>query len=134
MQDGGPLNADAPKTLSLSDLEGTPPSGTLLCQLNDLPNHGGKEIIFTEGQLRTSIFVQKTDDTVAVFLNHCPHAGTPLNMLGDRFLDMRGQNILCRTHGATFNRTTGKCISGPCKGRYLKSIAHRVINGAIISL
>lgn len=128
------MSEGVPDSLYLSDLEGTPPSGTILCQLNDLPAHGGKEIIFTEGRLRTSIFVQKTADTIAVFLNHCPHAGTPLNMLGDRFLDMRGQNILCRTHGATFNRITGECIAGPCKGHYLTPIAHRVENGAVISL
>lgn len=123
-----------PEPLSLSDLEGTPPSGTVLLQLKDLPEHGGKEIIFTQDRFRTSIFIQQTDEAIAVFLNHCPHAGTPLNMLGDRFLDMRGQNILCRTHGATFDRTTGKCIGGPCKGKYLQAIAHRIENETIISI
>ena len=128
------MKEQTPEPLVLSDLEGTPPPGTMLLQLTDLPEHGGKEVIFTEDRFRTSIFVQKTDDTVAVFLNHCPHAGTPLNMLGDRFLDMRGKNILCRTHGATFNRTSGKCINGPCKGEYLRPIAHRIENGAIYSV
>lgn len=128
------MKKGAPSPLKLSDLEGTPPAGTLLFNIADLPEHGGKEIMFTEGQSRTSIFIQKTNDTIAVFLNHCPHAGTPLNMLGDRFLDMRGKNILCRTHGATFDREDGKCIAGPCKGRYLTPIACRVENGAVISL
>jgi len=128
------LKQSAPCPLSLADLEGAPPTGTLLLNVADLPDHGGKEVIFAEGRLRTSIFVQKTGDAIAVFLNHCPHAGTPLNMLGDRFLDMRGKNILCRTHGAIFDRTSGECIGGPCKGRYLTPIAYRIENGAVISL
>jgi len=127
------LNESPPDPLSLSDIEGTPPTGNLICRIDELPSHGGKEIIFAEGRLRTSIFVQKTGDTIAVFLNHCPHAGTPLNMFGDRFLDIRGQNILCRTHGATFNRKSGKCIAGPCKGRFLTPIAHRLEKGEIFT-
>ncbi len=123
----------APAPLDLSDLEATPPKGTLLCRLNELPDHGGKEIIFTEGRFRTSIFVQKIDEDVAVFLNHCPHAGTPLNMFNDRFLDLRGKRLLCRTHGASFDPLSGKCLQGPCKGEYLRAIAVTIRDGAVYS-
>lgn len=133
MRDGRTLSEVPPAPLSLSDLEGTPPTGSFLCRVDELPSHGGKEIIFSEGRYRTSIFIQKTDDNIAVFLNHCPHAGTPLNLFGDRFLDVRGQNILCRTHGATFDRLSGKCVAGPCKGRYLQPIAYRITKGEIVS-
>lgn len=122
-----------PSPLELSDLEATPAAGTLLARIDDLPDHGGRELIFTEGQFRTSIFIQKTGDTVAVFLNFCPHAGTPLNLFDDKFTDLKGKHLLCRTHGALFDPKSGKCVRGPCKGKYLRSIAHTVKDGAIYS-
>lgn len=126
--------ANAPDPLELSDLDATPPPGTLLARLDDLPDHGGKELIFSEGRFRTSIFIQKTKDGVGVYLNFCPHAGTPLNLFDEKFMDLRGRHLMCKTHGALFNPQTGKCVRGPCKGKYLRSIAHRIEDGAIYSL
>jgi nitrite reductase/ring-hydroxylating ferredoxin subunit len=120
--------------LSLTDLEASPPPGTLLARLEDLPSHGGKEIIFTEDRFRTSIFIQKINAEIRVFLNYCPHAGTPLNMFDDRFLDMQGTQILCRTHGALFDPISGKCTRGPCKGDHLRQIAHEIKDGGVYSL
>ncbi len=125
--------AGAPDPIELSDLEATPPAGTLLAMLDELPDHGGKEIIFTEDRFRTSIFIQKTEAGVGVFLNFCPHAGTPLNMFNEKFMDLRGKYLLCRTHGAMFDPKDGKCVQGPCKGKYLRSVAHTIKDGAIYS-
>ncbi len=125
--------AKAPAPLQLEDLEATPPAGTLLARLDELPDHGGKELIFQEGRFRTSIFIQKTGDNVSVFLNFCPHAGTPLNLFDENFMDTAGKNLLCKTHGALFDPKSGKCVRGPCKGKYLRSIAHVLEDGAIYS-
>lgn len=127
------------KTLStepieLSALPAGPEKDTHLIALDDLPDHGGKELIYTEGSLRTSILVQKTGSEVGVFLNQCPHAGAPLNMFGDRFLDMSGKHLICRTHGALFNPLSGACVRGPCKGQSLRPIAHTVRDGSIYSV
>ncbi len=127
------LISKAPAPLELSELEATPPPGTVIARLDDLPEHGGKEIIFTEGRFRTSIFIQKTEASLSVFLNFCPHAGTPLNMFDEKFMDLKGKHLLCRTHGALFDPGTGKCVRGPCKGKYLRPIAHHIENGEIIS-
>ena len=125
--------AKAPVPLELEDLEATPPAGTLLARIDELPDHGGKELIFKEGRFRTSIFIQKTGDHVSVFLNFCPHAGTPLNMFDENFMDTAGRHLLCRTHGALFEPKSGKCVRGPCKGKYLRTIAHTIENDAIYS-
>lgn len=127
------MTEQPPTPLALEDLEATPPAGTLLAKLDDLPAHGGKEIVFTEGQFRTSIFIQRFQGEIRVYLNYCPHAGTPLNMFNERFLDTAGRRLLCRTHGALFDPLSGKCLRGPCKGRYLRPIAHIVTDGAIYS-
>lgn len=123
-----------PDPIHLADLEATPPAGTLLAHVEELPDHGGKELVFTQDRFRTSIFIQKMGDAIEVFLNYCPHAGTPLNLFGDKFTDLKGESILCRTHGALFDTRSGLCTRGPCKGAYLRKIAHEVREGGVYSL
>ncbi|MFC3052182.1 Rieske (2Fe-2S) protein [Kordiimonas pumila] len=123
-----------PDLLYLSDMPGGPEAGTLLVTLNSLPAHGGKDIVFTEGRLRVNIFAQRYQNTIYVYENRCPHAGTPLNMFGDRFMNIEKNHLLCRTHGALFDPETGKCTGGPCKGHYLRQVAVEIRNGAIYSL
>ena len=123
-----------PAPLHLETMGTGQPAGTLLVNIQDLPTHGGKDIVFNNGDVRTNIFVQKCGDRYHVFENRCPHAGTPLNMIGDKFLSLDGAYLLCRTHGALFDKTSGKCVGGPCKGDYLRSIAFEVREGGLYSL
>ncbi|UTW55296.1 Rieske 2Fe-2S domain-containing protein [Kordiimonas sp. SCSIO 12610] len=124
-----------PRAMALADDICGPPSGTVLTHLNDLPAHGGKSIEFqNEEGHRLSIFVQKLDEDIEVYLNRCPHAGTPLNLFNDRFMDLDNTYLLCRTHGAKFEYKNGKCIAGPCKGEYLRKVAFSVNDdGSIVS-
>jgi len=120
--------------LYLSDTDAGPPPGTLLLNIKDIPKHGGKDIQFKRGDHQINIFVQKNGERYHVFENSCPHAGTPLNMFGDKFLNVDGNFILCRTHGALFDKSSGKCIGGPCKGDYLNPVAFEVREGGLYSL
>jgi nitrite reductase/ring-hydroxylating ferredoxin subunit len=53
------------------------------------------------------------------YMNSCPHLGTPLNFLPDRFLDAEARHLVCATHGAAFRIADGLCIRGPCRGESL---------------
>lgn len=119
--------------LYLKDTMAGPPAGTLIVKLDNLPAHGGKDILFKDGAFQTNIFIQKTQEGVFVYENRCPHAGTPLNMIGDRFLNIDKTHLICRTHGALFNIGDGQCIAGPCKGQSLRAVAFEVRDGAIYS-
>ena len=49
-----------------------------------------------------------------VWLNCCPHQGRALNWAPNQFLvDPSGQ-LVCAAHGAVFEPSDGRCISGPC--------------------
>ena len=71
-------------------------------------------------------------DTVHGYLNRCPHAGHPLDLLPQRFLTADGTLILCSSHGALFEKATGYCVSGPCAGRALTPIALQVRCGFVL--
>lgn len=124
----------APAPLALEDTAVDIPAGTLLVSLRDLPDHGGKDLVFTKGAHRLQLLVQQFEGQIFVFENRCPHAGTPLNLFGDRFLDVSGKKLICRTHGALFDPQSGLCVRGPCKGDHLRPIAFEIKDGGVYSL
>ncbi|MBL4789825.1 MAG: Rieske 2Fe-2S domain-containing protein [Kordiimonadaceae bacterium] len=122
-----------PTTLHLADLPGGPPKGTLLVELHEIADHGGKSVLFHDGDRRISLLVQIRGDKAFIYENSCPHAGTPLNLFGEKFLTIDGSYLICRTHGAQFTLEEGRCILGPCKGDYLRPVAFEEKEGALYS-
>ena len=78
-----------------------------------------------------SIFVVKSGGLISVFVNSCPHLGTPLEFLPNQFLTTDKSLIQCSTHGALFTISDGMCISGPCSGQSLKKLAHEIVEGEL---
>ncbi len=100
---------------------------TYLCCLSELPEFGCKE--FALGESR--VFAVHRRGQVYVYVNQCPHAGTPLNWLPDRFFDREGKFLQCASHGALFEIDTGLCVAGPCSGRSLRAIPHKIESGKL---
>src|SRR5512135_3515067 len=85
-----------------------------------------------EGDWSLRGFVVRRGDTVRAYVNHCPHAGFPLNWSPDGFLAPGAALILCSMHGAVFEIDTGLCISGPCDGLRLRALPVRVQRGYVL--
>jgi len=109
-----------------------PAAGTILCLVDDLGDPGARGFSFGAGKDRLDIFVVRRDATVFGYVNQCPHAYTTLDFPDDRFLTRDGDQILCGTHGARFEITTGFCTLGPCSGRSLRRFAVQVRDGAVL--
>jgi nitrite reductase/ring-hydroxylating ferredoxin subunit len=69
---------------------------------------------------------------VVVYVNSCPHIGTPLDWLPDRFLSLDGSRIVCATHGAEFTIEDGECLAGPCLGERLDAVMIEIKDGLIL--
>ena len=69
--------------------------------------------------------------TVFVYVNSCPHIGTPLEWTPDRFLSADGSRIVCATHGAEFRIADGECLRGPCFGDRLEPVMIQIKDGTI---
>ena len=58
---------------------------------------------------------------VHAYLNRCAHVAMELDWQEGVFFDADGRDLLCSTHGATYDAATGRCVGGPCiGGRLLK--------------
>lgn len=110
---------------------GSPAPGTVLCRLDDVADPGARGFVFGAGTARIEIFIVRRGRTVYGFRNTCPHAGTPLDMLPDRFLTQDGTLIVCATHGARFRIEDGTCVAGPCVGKALATLPLALEDGIV---
>ena len=103
----------------------------VVCRLSDLAG-GARGFTLGSADWPLRGFVVRVGDTVHGYLNRCPHAGHPLDLLPQRFLTADGTLILCSSHGALFEKATGYCVAGPCAGRALTPIALQVVGGFVL--
>jgi nitrite reductase/ring-hydroxylating ferredoxin subunit len=106
--------------------------GTRLCALDEIKEPGAKGFRFREGDYLFLGFVVRRGGAARGFIDRCPHAGTPLALINDRFLTREGDLILCSTHGALFRPEDGLCVAGPCPGASLIPWPVAVEDGAVV--
>ena len=107
-------------------------SGQLLCRADEIQEGGGRSFRFGSGPDLRMVLVVRRGGALHAYENACPHMGTPLNFLADRFFDRSGEHLLCATHGALFRVADGFCLAGPCAGKSLTPAAIRVVDEAIV--
>lgn len=102
-----------------------------LCDLSDVADgESNGFFIKTAGQMKSYIVVRQGGQAF-VYINSCPHIGTPLDFAPGRFLNPDKSMILCSTHGALFRIEDGLCVSGPCAEQSLSAVAIDIRDGAI---
>ena len=107
------------------------PAELLIASLADMADGAAQGFDMEVLGKRRLFFGVRLSDAVHVYVNSCPHMGTPLNILAHRFLTSDAKLINCSTHGALFEIEGGLCIAGPCKGRALAAIPAHVRGGDV---
>ena len=104
----------------------------VVCRLSDLDQNGSRGFTIGRGDWPLRGLVVRSGEAVYGYVNHCPHAGHPLNLKPHQFLTHDGSLILCSSHGALFEKQTGYCVAGPCAGKLLRSIPLKVESGFVM--
>jgi len=104
----------------------------VICRLDDLGESGSRGFSIGAGDWPVRGFVVRINDQVRGYLNSCPHARHPLNFQPNQFLTMDGALILCASHGALFEKSTGYCVAGPCAGQSLQMLSLEVSDGYVL--
>jgi nitrite reductase/ring-hydroxylating ferredoxin subunit len=104
----------------------------VICRLEDLEAHGARAFTIGGGRWPLRGLVVRSAAGVHAYLNNCPHAGHPLDLIPGRFLSPDGLLLLCASHGALFEKSTGLCVAGPCAGRTLTPLALEVRAGLVL--
>jgi naringenin degradation protein FdeD len=103
----------------------------VVCSLSELGS-GARGFTIGGGNWPLRLLVVKAADDVHGYLNRCPHAGHPLDLRPQHFLTADGTLILCSSHGALFEKSTGYCVAGPCAGRTLTPVPLEVKCGFVL--
>jgi len=88
---------------------------------------------FLKNKFSTKLIVKRNNDSIEVFIvlynksyfayvNKCKHLDVELDWDPNNFFDDENRFIVCSTHGALYEPTTGECVAGPCKGAHLESL------------
>jgi naringenin degradation protein FdeD len=107
-------------------------AGRLLCRLQDIPDGGSAAFeLAGKGEPFALMAIRRGGD-VRVYVNVCPHWGSPLDITPGQFLDRSGERILCSTHGALFRIDDGRCVKGPCLGASLAAVPCRIEDDLVL--
>lgn len=108
------------------------PSGqTRLVALADIPDGTAREVEAVVDGIAESVIVVREGQRACAYLNVCPHAGHRLDWSPGHFLFDQGR-LVCAVHGACFERMTGLCVAGPCRGSSLRSVAVSESEGWVV--
>lgn len=110
-----------------------PEPGLRLCAVGEVADPGAKGFVFRKDDALFAGFLVRRGAEILGYIDRCPHTGTPLAFMPDRFLTREADLILCATHGALFRIGDGHCIAGPCVGRALWPWAVAVKDGAVFT-
>jgi nitrite reductase/ring-hydroxylating ferredoxin subunit len=80
---------------------------------------------------RAPAFIVRKDGVVHGYLNRCGHVAMELDWQEGVFFDSDGRDLLCSTHGATYDAASGRCIGGPCNGSPLVKLRLEVRDGLV---
>ena len=107
--------------------------GRVLCRTDEIPEGGGRGFETGSGEFSRRVFVVRHQGALYAYRNACPHVGTPLDWVADRFFDPSGTKLQCATHGAQFRIEDGTCVAGPCAGKRLKPLAVTVSGDYVVA-
>ena len=105
-----------------------------LCEINQIADDGSAGFVAEKNGKKKSFIVVRKKNKVFVYVNSCPHIGTPLDFFPGRFLNPNKNLIMCSTHGALFRVNDGFCISGPCAEQSLPKVPINIVKGSIFLL
>lgn len=100
-----------------------PPGALPLCASAELEESGTARVFDVMLWRRPArAFALRFEGRVVAYMNRCAHVPTEMDWTPGEFLDADRRFILCSTHGAVYEPTTGHCIAGPCAGARLMRI------------
>lgn len=81
---------------------------------------------------RVDGFLINYQGTFHAYVNRCRHMTTPLDFVRYQFFTEDGRHLVCLTHGAIYDPSSGLCVEGPCKGLSLYRLPVLVDRGEVL--
>jgi nitrite reductase/ring-hydroxylating ferredoxin subunit len=106
--------------------------GRIVARVGEMEPGEVKKFFIICQKYRVPGFLVNDGERFHAYVNRCRHMPTPLDFIRDQFVSEDGRYLMCYTHGALYERDTGLCISGPCKGDSLYRLPVSIDRGDIL--
>ena len=104
----------------------------LICTSAELANGGsGHRFSISESGREIPAFVVRFRDRAYAYVNQCGHIPAELDWRPGELFDDSKLYLICSIHGALYSPETGRCLTGRCEGRGLKTLSVSEDNGNI---
>jgi nitrite reductase/ring-hydroxylating ferredoxin subunit len=77
-------------------------------------------------------FAIRHEGAVRAYVNRCAHVAVELDWQPGQFFDADRNLLICSTHGAEYDPSTGRCLGGPCRGAGLVPVAVAERGGVVV--
>ncbi|MEF8812405.1 MAG: Rieske 2Fe-2S domain-containing protein [Halovenus sp.] len=101
-----------------------------IAPLEDVPTDGSLLFTVRDGFDREEAILLRLADGVVALKNYCPH-WTDVRFDKGSGATVRGDELVCQKHGATFAVETGFCTHGPCEGATIEQVGTTVEDGDV---
>jgi nitrite reductase/ring-hydroxylating ferredoxin subunit len=67
------------------------------------------------------------------YVNRCRHVPIPMDWVENQFFTEQERYLMCQTHNACYEPSTGECVAGPASafGKFLYRVPLEIENGVI---
>lgn len=105
--------------------------GKVVARTDELAHGATKKFVLEcrEGTLEG--LVVSYEGAYYAYINRCCHLPMPMDWVENDFFSLDKRYLICSTHGATYEPTTGECIWGPCYGGFLEPVPLDIRDGKI---
>lgn len=86
--------------------------------------------VLEHGELAPA-FAVRFDQVAQAYLNRCAHIPSEMDWQPGEFWDQDKRFIICSVHGALYEPSDGRCLSGPCAGAHLTAIPLQERDGQV---
>ncbi|MBI2962262.1 MAG: Rieske 2Fe-2S domain-containing protein [Deltaproteobacteria bacterium] len=93
-----------------------------VARIGEVPAGKSKKFVLSVGGREVECFVVHWGGGHYAYVNKCRHIAMSLDWVENRFFDEDGRYVLCATHGALFEPTSGECVAGPPFGKRLIAV------------
>ena len=92
----------------------------LICAAEEIQEQGaGVRFEVDRCGVQQAAFVVRFSGKPRAYLNQCAHISVELDWQAGQFFDDTRLYLMCSTHGALYDPTSGRCVGGRCAGRGL---------------
>jgi nitrite reductase/ring-hydroxylating ferredoxin subunit len=107
--------------------------GKVIASAEDLVDGTTKKFQLRCGRQSIEGILVRHEGGFYAYVNRCCHIPMPMDWVDNQFFTEDKRYLICATHGATYEPTTGECVWGPCYGGALQAVPIEITNGKVLA-